>query len=408
MRCLLSYLACILALAAAPSCRAQSSPGASGLLEVPSAAGSGQPYLYTDDEGTLWMSWIERVDSTSRALRYAYLADGTWSEPATIAHGTDLFANWADIPKLIARSDGRAAAHYSVQQGGGGMATDFLVAQKSDTWREPVRPHDDGTPTEHGFGSALHVADGLLTVWLDGRETNPKGEHHDEASRGEMNLYSAVIESDGDVTRMRRLDGRVCDCCPTAVTRTNGGALVAYRDRSDDERRDISLVRFEDGVWSDPYPLHEDGWIIAGCPVNGPALASGGETVVAGWFTAAREVPRVQVAFSNDGGHSFGAPVLVDDAQPRGRVDVALLDDGSALISWIGIENRMNALKVVRVTPGGVVGAPFVIAVPKSPAFTGMPQLERVGEDVYAAWVDGGRPDATEILLARYRVADFR
>ena len=408
MRLFLSFVSCILALVSAQSCHAQSSPAGAGSLEVPSAVGSGQPYLYTAGDGTLWMSWIERVDSTTRALKYAYLDGGSWSEPATITRRADLFANWADIPKLITSADGRMAAHYSIQQREGHMATDFLVIRRSETWLEPAQPHDDGTATEHGFGSALHTGEGLLTVWLDGRETNPGGGHHDELDGGEMNLYSAMIAPSGALVRTSLLDGRVCNCCPTAMTRTETGALVAYRDRTEDERRDISLIRFENGAWSDPYPLHEDGWIIAGCPVNGPALSSDGRTVAAAWFTAAREVPRVQVAFSANGGRSFGAPVLVDDARPRGRVDVALLDDGSALVSWIGIENRMNALKVARVTSAGIVGSPSVIAVPKSPAFTGMPQLERVGGDIYVAWVDGGHPDATEILLARRAVADFR
>jgi hypothetical protein len=55
------------------------------------------------------------------------------------------------------------------------------------------------------------------------------------------------------------LDGRVCDCCQTDGALAGDTAVVVYRDRSEAEVRDMSVVRFVDGRWSEPRPLTQDG-----------------------------------------------------------------------------------------------------------------------------------------------------
>ena len=62
---------------------------------------------------------------------------------------------------------------------------------------------------------------------------------------------------------------------------------------------------------------------IAGCPVNGPALAARDGRIAAAWFTMGRnQRPRVLLAVSHDGGESFGKPEAIDSGSPMGRVDL--------------------------------------------------------------------------------------
>ncbi|HEY7444883.1 MAG TPA: hypothetical protein VH701_20800, partial [Vicinamibacterales bacterium] len=96
-----------------------------------------------------------------------------------------------------------------------------------------------------------------------------------------------------------------------------------------------SVVRFEGGRWSTPVTVHDDGWKINGCPVNGPAVSARGSEVVVAWFTAANDQGRAFVAFSHDGARSFDAPIRVDDKSSLGEVDVELLPDGSSAVTWI-------------------------------------------------------------------------
>jgi len=103
-----------------------------------------------------------------------------------------------------------------------------------------------------------------------------------------MTLRTAQITASGIIEGETLLDPRVCDCCPTAtVLCPDGSVLVAYRDRSEEEVRDIAVTRYKGGAWSTPRVVHRDEWKIAGCPVNGPALAVSDSLVALAWFTMA-------------------------------------------------------------------------------------------------------------------------
>jgi hypothetical protein len=367
-------------------------------MEAPAGPGSGQPHLFAGPDERVGLSWIEPVDSSRDAFQYAAFDGSSWSEPKTVATGTDWFVNWADVPSLRPLPDGRHVAHYLESSGPGVFAYDVRLTQATPdgNWQPAVTPHRDGTPTEHGFVSLLPWQDDVLAVWLDGRQMDPDGGGH---GGGPMTLRSALLTPDGQIEQATLLDDRVCECCPTSAVRTAEGALVAYRNRSANEIRNIGLIRFDGTQWSDPYLLHDDGWQINGCPVNGPALAANGARVVAAWFTAPDGSPRVQAAFSDNSGRRFGDPVVIDGNRPTGRVDVVLLDDGSALVSWIGQDEDGSALRVRHVQPDGTAGRPRTVATVSRSRATGMPRMVRAGDRVYWAWV-GERGEASQVQVA--------
>ncbi|MBK7651802.1 MAG: hypothetical protein IPJ20_15225 [Flammeovirgaceae bacterium] len=91
----------------------------------------------------------------------------------------------------------------------------------------------------------------------------------------------------------------------TTAAITSNGPVVVYRDRSDEEIRDMSIVRLINDEWTKPQAVHEDHWKIAGCPVNGPRISNYENTLAVTWFTAASDSAQVNVSFSSDGGTSF-------------------------------------------------------------------------------------------------------
>lgn len=111
--------------------------------------------------------------------------------------------------------------------------------------------------------------------------------------------------------------------------------MIAYRDRTAEEIRDIVVVRQTASGWTEPQKVHNDDWHYPGCPVNGPQVAATGDTVVVAWYTAAHDTARVYVARSVDGGATFAAPVRVDDGDPIGRVDVLLDDQTRPVVVWL-------------------------------------------------------------------------
>jgi hypothetical protein len=183
------------------------------------------------------------------------------------------------------------------------------------------------------------------------------------------------------------VDTRVCECCPTAAAVTADGPIVAYRDRSGEEIRDISISRLERGTWSTPVSVSADNWKIPACPVNGPALSARGRDVALAWFTMKDGKGHAAVAFSKDAGRTFGTPIALADVDTLGRVDVVLLPDASAVASWIEVVDKRAEFRIRRIEPSGAKSAPITVAQIESGRSSGYPRLAVHGNELLFAWV---------------------
>ena len=365
--------------------------------DSPAGVDSREPDLNATADGRIVMSWVEKVSEKRYALRMSIRDANGWSATRTVSEGDNWFINWADFPSVIALRDGSLAAHWLVKSGNATYAYDVNIARSNDsgqTWSKPVVPHTDKTQTEHGFVSLLPLADGRVgAVWLDGR--NMKDMKHDDEGApapASMTLRYAAIDADGKLSEEAQLDERVCECCQTAATLTGAGVVAVYRDRSDTEMRDVFTVRQANGTWTAPSAVYADSWKINGCPVNGPAIAADNSRVAVAWFTQANDQARVLMAFSKDAGATFEKPVIVDDGQAVGRVDVLLLPDGSALVCWLSGTVEAGEIKVRRIAPDGALGPISPIAKTDISRSSGFPRMARLGNTVHFAWTEFGKP----------------
>ena len=352
------------------------------------------PHLTARHNGALVMTWLEPTAGKRHALKFAAMRDGKWTPPRTIVERDDFFVNWADFPAMTEGSRGVLFVHWLQKSGTATYAYDVVVSNSRDggrTWAAPRVLHSDKTKTEHGFVSMAALGSGGVgVVWLDGR--NMSGEN------GPMTLRYARLDGQLNVHNETQLDARVCECCTTAMTMTPNGPLIAYRDRSQTEIRDIAFVRLVKERWSAPALISNDGWKINGCPVNGPQLASRGNLVAAAWFTAPSNVPQVKLAFSRDGGAKFGAPLRIDGGNPVGRTDVLLLPDNSALVTWIEGAGDAAAITMRRASPDGRLSPPMKVAPTSAARGSGFPRTVLIGSTAYVAWTD---PVAKRVRLAR-------
>jgi hypothetical protein len=374
------------------------SPWLSPIRELPSPAGpaSGEPQLHADVEGVL-LSWLDH-GSHSTTLNFSPFGGGRWGAARKVSQGTNRFVNWADVPSVIRLPDQTLAAHWLEKSGSGTYAYDVRLTYSKDggrTWATSFIPHHDGTQTEHGFASLFSMpgGGGLGLVWLDGRNTKISHGAGHGTSGGAMTVRFGAFDKRWRQVADAPVDERVCDCCPTTAALTSDGPIVAFRNRTEDEVRDIYVSRLDGGRWSEPVPVHRDGWKIAACPVNGPMLSARGRNVALAWFTAAGDVGRAYVAFSNDAGRSFGPPVRLDDVSTVGRVDVELLADGSAVGTWIELGEPKAAFMVRRVSPDGKRTPAVQIAALEGSRSSGFPRLALHREQLFFAWTasDTGR-----------------
>jgi hypothetical protein len=187
------------------------------------------------------------------------------------------------------------------------------------------------------------------------------------------------------------VDPSVCECCQTTLTAfPDGGALLAYRGRTEAEVRDIRIARFRGQAWDAPRPLNNDDWRINACPVNGPRLDNDRGRVAAAWFTAAGNEPRVLASYSPDAGARFLYPLQIDRGQPTGHVDTVILRDGAMLVTWV---EKNGSLWLRRVSPDFAAGEPTELAAGSAGRVSGYPRLALTQD--YA----GGRTTAQCVVV---------
>lgn len=337
-------------------------PALAAPLSLPSGAGSSAVSLASRGD-RLEMVWLQPTGGTPAVLHAVHEGEG-WSSPSVVARSDALFVNWADTPVLGHAGDGSSVVTYPRKSGEGTYAYDVVVSRWSGKqWVELGSPHRDGTETEHGFPSVVADGAGFRVFWLDGRLT---------ADAGPMTLRTA--RWDGTFEASELLDDRVCDCCGTDAV---GGATdwaIVYRDRSEDEIRDIGLVNRS----GEKSRVAGDGWQMPGCPVNGPRVLDLPAGRVIAWTTG---VSGLEVRASVGGGVGVVAPA---DDRPAGRVD--LVSVGSeALVTWLGSDG-IYARRLAAEPAGLLGGQPVQIAPTGSGRSTGFPRATVVGTELWTIW----------------------
>ena len=365
-------------------------------LESPTGINASLPYLLRGEDGKLYLSWIEQKDSLA-SFYFSVLKDNKWTSPEKITEGTNWFINWADYPTIAVDKEGNKMAHYLAKNASGTYSYDVkIITQKKDSlgWSIPLPPHTDNTPTEHGFVTMLPNNNGTFTLaWLDGRNTEGNSGHDGHSANGAMTLRTAIVDMEGNLSGEYELDNRVCDCCQTTGTVTRDGPMFVYRDRSVDEVRDIAYTTLTE-KWQKPKLVAEDNWSITGCPVNGPRMDSHGETAAVAWYTEALGRPKIKVVFGNSNG--FNKSYVADDTSPVGRVDLVIIDDQSAVVSWID-GGKNPAIKYRIVNSNGSMSSVFTVNTTSEARGSGFPQMEYYEGQLFFAWTDVGNPNKIRI-----------
>ena len=371
-------------------------------LALPVGMRSTEPQMTVSSRGVL-LSWVEPSDKTA-ALKFTERTSSGWSEARQVASGANWFLSYADMPTVMRLRDGTLVSNWYLSTNPIAEGYDILLAYSKDdgkTWSRPQKPHRDKTKTQHGFVSMFEPpAGGLGLVWLDARDqenntTDPEG--------GSIGLYAASFDTKWKQTGETMVNARVCECCSTAAAVTDEGVVTAFRDRSEKEIRDIAVTRLENGKWTDPKTVHDDNWEVDSCPVNGPAISARGRQVAVAWFNAKDNKGRSYAAFSSDAGRTWSQPIALEDKVSRGYVDIELLDDGSAVASWVEFEGGRSQFKVRRVEPSGARSASITIANGEG-GVIGYPRIARSGDELVFAWTEGKDEEAQHVKGASARV----
>ncbi len=364
----------------------------------PAVAGASAPQLFGDGDGFL-ATWIEPASAQAPGLHRVRVArfDGKfWTSPATVRESATLFVNWADVPGIVRAGDGALYAWWLERSSAGAYTYEVRLARSRDqgvTFAALGVLHDDRSPAEHGFVSAVVEGQGIRFYYLDGR-----------ATPGDKPMQLRTVHVEGPrIAPSELVDASVCDCCATAAAALPaGGSVVAYRDRTAAEMRDVQVaIRPATGPVS-THAVGSEPWKIAGCPVNGPALAANGGRLAVAWFAAPGDRARAGVALSEDGGASWAPSLPIPAAAggtPMGQLALTSFGQGFAL-AWLEAIAGGSELRLARLDASGRLAPSLAIAHTGAGRVAGIPRLASAGNRLALLWVDGATDGARALRFA--------
>ncbi len=319
------------------------------------------PWLAQGDDGTTILSWLAPLGGARFALRFAEFDGGRWSPARTVVEDDSIFIHATEIPSVRAIGEGRLAAVWQrwTTPATGEPDYEIRVALSADggaTWGDAITPHRAPTPGgSFEFPTGYRTGAGDLGLfWIDPRRltVRPKpGNPKEMDYLGSTTMMWTTVSPTGALGPEVEIDSITCECCPMGVGVSGDATVFAYRDKLVPETMPAESVRYELDVvrdiavarldqaggrasWRRTGVVHRDGWVYNGCPNNGPSVDARDGRVAVAWWTAEGQDPRVQLAFSADGGVSFGPPVRVSDARADGQTGVALIP-GGAVVIWL-------------------------------------------------------------------------
>ncbi len=379
-------------------------------VELSDTPTGGQPSVALEPNRGFIVTWQSTKQEVTALNWLALNFDGEQTGRGVIAQGSNWFVNWADTPALAVLDNGDWVTFW-LERNDPSMPEgyDIRVVRSTDrgaTWSTPISPHRDGTKTQHGFVSMIAAGnDRLLMAWLDGRRAASPAAHTSEHSEHDhesapMTLRSAVLDRANQISEEFEIDEQTCSCCQTDMARWADQTLIVYRDRTDDEIRDISIAQRSSTRWQPSTVIHNDGWQIEGCPVNGPAIAVGSGKGVVFWPTFVDDqmmlryvVAESPEALSNEPRmHQLQLPAV-----PSGRVDTVAWHDGF-LLTWISRARDRPAVEVAVLNEKGQVefGAPIAEPALRGRS-TGFPRIASNGNRALMVWPELGS-DGTPVV----------
>lgn len=386
MFCFLFVILCV-------SCKHESSSLISELSN-PSNNSSGESSLMVDQKGQVYLTWIDQEEDGLSKLQYSKLKESRFEDLHTIAQGKDWFVNWADFPSLVQFPySEKLLAHWLQKSDAGTYDYDIRISSSDaagQEWSTSNILHNDGVAAEHGFVSITPYKGKLLAIWLDGRNMQ-KGEMKDKESAphnhghesGAMTLRAAMIGVDNSISNRIELDNQVCECCQTDVAISDKGPIVVYRNQ-EAGIRDIYFTRGIGNDWTIPKPIYEDGWEISGCPVNGPRVDARGNNVAITWYSGADQ--KVKTIYSTDNGDSFSEPLVVNDKETLGRLDICFISEDEYVVSYLESQNENANVLLKKFRMGSVASESYEIGETSSARASGFPRLAADKRHLYVSY----------------------
>jgi hypothetical protein len=329
-----------------------------------------EPTLATAGDGTAYVAWVEHRENKEADVMLAHLdVEGRIKgAPVRVNPQVGEATAWrGDPPTVSVAPDKTVYVGWTARLADEGHGNDLYLSASRDggqTFEAPVKVNDDGKAVTHGMHSLAVSIDGRVYVaWLDERNVvkpmamdqggaMQKMEHM-ESNREVFMAYS--MDGGRSFSKNQRIAKEACPCCKTALaTGAEGRVYAGWRQVLPGEFRHIAVAASEDEgkTFSSPVIVSDDRWMIAACPVSGPALSVGDDGALrVVWYTEGEKAaPGLYWAASSDNGKTFSESRPLAKGQGHGTPLLLTSGKSGAAVVWESREGGASRVVSVPLT----------------------------------------------------------
>ncbi|MDX6304601.1 MAG: hypothetical protein QOI77_1570 [Blastocatellia bacterium] len=298
-----------------------------------------EPAVTIAKDGGAYVVWVEHRDRDGDVMLRRFNGAGQpLGDPIRINPQPGQATAWrGDPPTVAVAADGTLYVGWTARvESSTGNLTDIYLSASRDggkSFASPVKVNDDQKPAVHGMHSLAISDDGrVYLAWLDERNVAPapmqdmkmdanSSGRHVESNR-EVFLASSV-DGGQSFSQNQRVATDVCPCCKTSLAVAKDGRIyVSWRQVLPGDYRHIAVSSSSDQgkTFAKPSIVSDDEWVLKGCPVSGAALLAGADaTLRVLWYAGSDKGQRgVYWSESRDAGKTFTPRQLLAASSARG------------------------------------------------------------------------------------------
>jgi len=299
-----------------------------------------EPAIAAGPNGATYVAWVDHRANREADVMLAQVdSSGKILAPVRVNPVAGKATAWrGDPPTLAVSRDGTVYIGWTARvDPESPHATDIYLSSSNDGGRTfaSVKVNDDSRPAVHGMHSLALTEDGrIYLAWLDERNVSQphpsaKAEGHHMESNRDVFMTSST---DGGRTFLpnQKVAVDACPCCKTAIaTAPDHRVYLSWRQVLPGNFRHIAVASSSDEgkTFSQPQIVSDDRWVLAGCPVSGPAISANSDgSIRLIWYSeGSAGASGLYWSESRDGGKTFsprntfaqgqmmGSPVLVSN-----------------------------------------------------------------------------------------------
>jgi hypothetical protein len=302
-----------------------------------------------DGDGRLWLAKVE-----NQRLLVSRSDDGgkSFSRPVVVTpEAEDISADGENRPKIAVARDGTILLSWT-QTLPHKYSGNIRFARSMDLGRSfsiPITLNDDGLITSHRFDALAIDGTGRVAVaWLDARDRDAAKAQGGKFSG--VSIYTAQSADNGaSFSANRKFQQHICECCQIALTWTQAGPVVFWRNIFGANTRDFAIANLDQGV---VRRATDDEWQIDACPHNGGSIAAGGQgRLHMTWFTNGNK--RQGLFYKHIDGDWESQPVAIGNPADQANHAAIVAAGDTVILTWREFDGRAYSVQMMHSKDGG-------------------------------------------------------